>query len=272
MANEERNLSHATAESIDELEGIKEWWHAHGDTITIVILAVLVAVIGFQQYGRWNVRREARAMQAFEAAASADALEQIISENTSRSVTPLARLRLAGVFFRQEKYDLAQSVYEAFLADTPDHELADIARVGLAHALEANHEIEAAVNHFRAFTETRANSFLAPMATIGLGRTLILAGRRDEGKAVLDLFITETAGTRWAGFADEILRSRDRLTLPETTGAIELASFFSDADTFVEPTADTDADEAGAESSSVEADVMTETEAEAEAVPETPAD
>jgi len=226
MANEERNLSHVTTESLDEIEALKGWWNKHGDKISILAIAVLAVVIGFQQYGRWSVRKNARAMTAYDQAQTPEALEELINENASKTITPLARLRLGSAFFQQEKYALAESVYETFLKETPNHELADIAKVGLAHALEANGLVEEAAEKFKGFTESQPDSFLAPLATIGLGRTLILAGRRDEGKAVLDLFITETAGTRWAAFADEILRSKDRLTVPEVSGSADLSSFF----------------------------------------------
>lgn len=226
MAKEERNLSHVTTESIDELEALKGLWQTHGDKISMLIIAILATVIAVQQFGRWSARKDARALADYDRARTPEALEELINQNASKVVTPLARLRLAGVFFQQEKYALAESVYETFLKETPTHEFADIAKVGLAHALEANGLVQEAAEKFKAFTEAQPDSFLVPMATIGLGRTLILAGRRDEGKAVLDLFITETAGTRWAAFADEILRSKDRLTVPEVPGTADFSSFF----------------------------------------------
>lgn len=232
MANEEKNLSHATAKSVAELEILKEWWKTNGDKISMLAIAILAVIIGFQQYSRWSTRRNENAMTAYDQAQTPEALEALINKNASKTVTPLARLRLGNIFFQQGKYALAESVYETFLKETPHHEFADIAKVGLAHALEANGFIEKASETFKAFTENQPDSFLAPLATLGLGRTLILADRRDEGKAVLDLLIIETAGTQWAAFADEILRNRDRLTVPEAPGYADLSAFFptDDAD------------------------------------------
>lgn len=285
MANEDRNLTHVTTESLDEIEALKGWWQAHGDKISILAIVILAGVIGFQQYGRWSARKDARAMTAYDQARTPEALEALINENTSKTITPLARLRLGSAFFQQEKYALAESVYETFLKETPNHELADIAKVGLAHALEANGLVEEAAEKFKAFMDSKPDSFLAPMATIGLGRTLILAGRSDEGKAVLDLFITETAGTRWAAFADEILRSKDRLTVPEVPGSADLSSFFPadaadsetpTADAETEPAAeastDADAEQEAASGVSPEADATADTSADQVGVTDADAD
>lgn len=227
MANEDRNLSHAAPEPVEELEALKDWWNSHGDKVTIGLIAVLVAVIGFQQYGRWHDKANTRAMSEFDSARTPEALELLINDNSSKAVTPLARLRLASVYFETEKYTLAQSAYEAFLTESADHPMADVAKVGLAHCLEANGKVEEAAAKFKAFAEEKPDSFLAPMARIGLGRCLILAGKRDDGKAVLDLFITEKAGTRWASYADEILRSKDRISVPVAPASTDLSSFFS---------------------------------------------
>lgn len=227
MANEDRNLSHAAPESIEELEALKAWWNSHGDKVTMGLIAVLVVVFGYQQYTRWHEKSSARAMTAFDSARSPEALEQLINDNASKTVTPLARLRLASIYFAEQNYTLAQSAYEAFLTENANHPLVDVATVGLAHSLEANGKVEEAAAKFKAFAEAKPDSFLAPMAQIGLGRCLILADRDDEGKGVLDLFITEKAGTRWASYADEILRDKDRLTIPVAPASTDLSSFFS---------------------------------------------
>ncbi len=234
MANEDRNLSHAAPEPVEELEALKDWWNSHGDKVTMGLIAVLVAVIGWQQYGRWHNRTTARAMSEFDSARTPEALELLINDNASKTVTPLARLRLASIYFADEKYTLAQSTYEAFLAENTDHPMADVAQVGLAHCLEATGKVEEAAAKFKAFAEENQDSFLAPMARIGLGRCLILGGKRDEGKAVLDLFITEKAGTRWASYADELLRSKDRLSIPAAPASTDLSSFFSAEESMTE--------------------------------------
>ena len=137
MAKEDRNLAHAAPETIDELEAFKDWWDAHGNKVTIVLIAVLALVVGFQQFTRWREKSAERAMSAFDQARTPEALEELIAAGKSAAVTPLARLRLAGVYFAEGKYDLSQSVYDAFLKSNGKHPLADVAKLGLAHCLEA---------------------------------------------------------------------------------------------------------------------------------------
>lgn len=227
MANEDKNLSHAAPETVEELEALKDWWDAHGNKVTIVMIAMLVAVIGFQQYGRWRERANVKSMSDFDSARTPEALEELITANSSSVVTPLARLRLASVYFNDEKFALSQSAYEGFLAENAKHRFAPVAQMGLAHCLEANGQVSEAADKFRRFAEANPGSFLAPTARLGLGRCLILSGKVDEGKKVLDLFLTEKAGTRWAAYADELIRSMDIITIPSAPASTDLSSFFS---------------------------------------------
>ena len=227
MSQEDKNLSHAAPEPVEELEALKDWWDSHGNKVTILMIAVLVAVVGFQQYGRWHERSTSKALSDFDSARTPEALEEIIATDASQAVTPLARLRLANIYFADEKFTLAQSTYEAFLQKNAKHPFAAIAEVGLAHCLEATGQAAQAADKFRAFADANPKSFLAPTARLGEGRSLILAGKKDEGKKVLDLFITENAGTRWAAYADELIKAKNRLALPSAPAAADLSTFFS---------------------------------------------
>ena len=226
MSTEDRNLSHAAPETVEELEAFKDWWDAHGNKVTIVLIAVLAAVVGFQQFTRWREKSAEKTMSSFEQARTPEALEEIIAAGKSAAVTPLARLRLAGLYFRSEKYDLAESAYKTFLSRHADHPLADIAQAGLAHCLEAQGQVGEAAEAFRAFADARPESFLAPAARLGQGRCLVLAGKHDEGKRILDLFIAEKAGSAWAVQADEIIQAIGRIAVPEAPAPANVAALF----------------------------------------------
>lgn len=227
MARPEKNLEHAAPETVEELEALKKWWNSHGNVVTIAAIVVLVAVIGVQQYGRMKQSASSEALMSLQQAGSPQALEEIIAGNRSSVVTPLARLRLAALYFEQEQYALALSTYEEFLKKHPKHQMLAVAELGLAHSLEANGKVDEAAEKFRAFVEANPDSYLTTTARLGLGRSLILAGKKDDGKAVLDLLITETAGTRWAAYADELVRAKDRLTIPAAPASTDLSTFFS---------------------------------------------
>ena len=274
MAKEDRNLAHAAPETIDELEAFKDWWDAHGNKVTIVLIAVLALVVGFQQFTRWREKSAERAMSAFDQARTPEALEELIAAGKSAAVTPLARLRLAGVYFAEGKYDLSQSVYDAFLKSNGKHPLADVAKLGLAHCLEAQGKVAAAAAAFGAFADARPESFLAPAARLGQGRSLILAGSHDEGKRILDLFIAEKAGTAWAAQADEIVQAIGRIAVPEVSAPTDISSLFESAVEVPDAAAAEAAatDEKPAEAASAEAAPAAEKPAEAAPANEKPAE
>ena len=62
MATDMKNLAHAQGDTPEELENLKEWWNEHGNLVTIVLLVVLAAVVGFKQFAAWRERRQANAM------------------------------------------------------------------------------------------------------------------------------------------------------------------------------------------------------------------
>ena len=226
-----KNLSHAQEETPEELERAKEWWAAHGNAVTAVLVVVLLAVLGTRW---WKGRAEARenaAMTQLQEATTPDALERVVQDGGSRHAAALARLRLGAVQYGAGQYALAKSAYEDFLAAEPRHPLADVASYGVAQCEEALGNVEESVRLFREFGEKFAGSTLAPLATLGVARGLVLRGTdesRREGKAMLDLFLTEHAGEPWASAADELIRAHKRLSVPEKAeAASDIASFLA---------------------------------------------
>jgi predicted negative regulator of RcsB-dependent stress response len=209
------------------LESLKIWWNKYGNAVTIVAVIILIVVVGKQRFESFRERRTAQAMTDLDSASSPQAVEEIITANKSSVVTPLARLRLGSFYFNAEQYSLALSTYEEFLAKHPRHNFAPVAELGLAHSLEATGKVSEAADKFEKFLQKNPDSFLSIPARLGLGRTLILSGKKDEGKAVLDLLITEKAGSRWAVYADELARAKDRLKIPQIPSTTDLSSFFS---------------------------------------------
>ena len=231
-----KNLSHTTGGTPEEIEELKQWWNAHGNLVTIALCVVLAVVLGT----RWiRSRRESNAAQAMaqlQQAADVTALESLIHENRSSGVTALARLRLAAMHDSAGEYEQAEESYRAFLDAEPKHFFADIAAFGLAHCAEALGRVDEAAEAFRAFHETEhPDSFLAPDARIGQARCRILAGTeegRREGKALLDLFLTEYPATPWAAQADEVIRAKDRLAVP-AADKVDLSALLAPAASFL---------------------------------------
>ncbi len=223
-----KNLAHAQQETPEELQALQDWWESHGNAVTIVLVALLVAVLGFRQWNSWRARRDTAAMEALQAASSPEQLEEEIGAARSAAVVPLARLRLANLRSAAGENDLALAAYDAFLADTPSHPLASVARIGRAHVLEALGRLDEAEEAYAAVAgETPASAFIQD-ATLGQARVLILKGGEENkarSKAMLDLFLAENADTDWAASADELIRAIDRLEMPEPAPETDLNAF-----------------------------------------------
>lgn len=213
-----KNLAHATEETPEELEELKLWWERHGNIVTTILVALLVVVVGVRQWRSWRQSREQAAMDAMQNAVTADQLEEAAVSSKSAAVTALARLRLAGMRYESGEYELSLEAYEAFLRDSPNHPLVCVAKSGAAHALEALGRLDDAEEAYAAIAEDPTSSPFSADASLGQARVLVLKGTEESkarGKAMLDLFLAENAGTAWAGSADELLRAIDRLKMPE---------------------------------------------------------
>jgi len=227
QAQEDKNLEHVQKDEIPELEALKEWWKKHGDKITYALLAVVLLTFGYQKLGDWRTKASAESFAEFAAANTPEMLEQFIEKESSSALAAHARLRLGIVYYTEEKYANAKEIYTAFLKHNARHPQADIAKIGVAACAEAMGDVAEAAELFGAFADANPDSWLAPLARVGYGRNLILAGKMDEGKKILDLFIAENAGTEWAKYADEVLRNRTRLTIPKMADPFDVSSFFN---------------------------------------------
>ena len=230
-----KNLSHTTGGTPEELEELKQWWNAHGNAVTIVLCIVLAVVLGARWIRGHREANAARAMAELQQAADVPALEGVIHENRSAAVTDLARLRLAAMHDAAGEFEQAADAYRAFLDASPTHFLADVAAFGLAHCDEALGRVAEAAEAFRKFHETDfPNSSLAPNALIAEARCLILTGTDEgkrEGRAKLDLVLTQYPATAWADQANEVIQAKDRLTLPATAAnEIDLSALLQPAE------------------------------------------
>ena len=230
MATDMKNLAHAQGDTPEELENLKAWWNEHGNLVTIVLLVVLAAVVGFKQLSAWRERRQANAMAELRQASDPEALEAIVRSGPA-SVVPLARLQLGAWYYGRRNFDLALDAYQGILDDSPDHPLAGpLAAVARAQCEEALGRVADAAAHFEAFRTANTNSYLAPLATIGQARCLVLQGTeesRAKGKQILDLFLTESPGTAWAAQADEVIRARNRLSVPAAPAAVDVETLLA---------------------------------------------
>jgi len=224
-SQEDKNLEHVQKDTIPELEAFKDWWKKHGNKVSYAVLAVVAVIFAHQKMGEWRAKTSAESFAEFAQAHTPEALEQFIEKEKSSALAAHARLRLGIIYYAEEKYANAKEVYTAFLRHNARHPQAGVARLGLAACAEAMGEVAEAAELYKALADSDPAGWLAPQARIGHGRALILAGKMDEGRAVLDRFIAENAGTEWAKHADEVLRNRNRLSIPKVS-TFDISAFF----------------------------------------------
>ncbi|MGN0845455.1 MAG: YfgM family protein [Kiritimatiellia bacterium] len=229
-----QNLQHAQ-DIPEELANLKEWWNANGNIVTIVLIVILLCVLGIRQFKTAKASRIEKISTEYLASSDATGFETIIQENKSDDVVAMARLRLASLYYFDNKISLAATVYQDFLNNHVNHPMMDVALDGLAHCMEAQGKIDEAIAGYSRLTSDYPQSFLVADAIIGKARCLFLKDTEEskrEGKSMLDLFLTENARSDWAEFADETLRAKDRLKVitPKEQFA-DIEKFLSDTKT-----------------------------------------
>lgn len=229
-----QNLQHAQ-DIPEELENLKEWWNANGNIVTIVLIVVLLCVLGIRQFKAAKANRIEKISTEYLASSDVTGFETIIQENKSDDIVAMARLRLASLYYYDNKISLAANIYQDFLNNHVNHPMMDVALDGLAHCMEAQGKIDEAIAGYSRLASDYSQSFLVADAIIGKARCLFLKGTEEskrEGKSMLDLFLTENARSDWAEFADETLRAKDRLKVvtPKEQFA-DIEKFLSDAQT-----------------------------------------
>jgi predicted negative regulator of RcsB-dependent stress response len=207
-----KNLEHATRGDIpEELQQLKEWWKAHGDLTSTVVLIVLICFAGWKFYDRWQTSKKRDADIAYGTATRAEDLEAVIDNHKNAPVAPLAQLRLASDYYHRQNYEQALEAYDRFLSKHASHLLALQAHMGRAHTLEATGKFDDANAIYLQVKKDHPEHYYAHVATLGTARIAAFRGNKDDARVILQLMLAECAGTSWGGFADELLAALPRL-------------------------------------------------------------
>lgn len=178
----------------------------YGKMIGAGIAAAAIVSIGSTGYRHHQVSRTVAAEQALRQAQTPEDMEEVISRYRTTPVAPTALLELAKFRFNNGETAQARAQYERFLKEYKKDELRPSAELGLAYCAEADGDFGGAAQAFRAFAETHTDHWLRPVALLGLARCTKEAGRTDEARIMLEDFLTENAGSRWAGSAENALK------------------------------------------------------------------
>ena len=224
MSKEVKNLEHAEAAPIEELEDLKAFWTKYGHYICITLLAIVIVIYGCKWFNSKQTVKIIEAQAELNAATTAEELAIVVDNNRSSYVTPIASLKLGAAYFADGRYDEAILTYQDFLAKFGSHALAVNAKYSLAMALEANGAFDEAIAKFKEISEEGP---FAQEAKLGMARCSILKGDKDNGKAILDMFIADNAGKPVVIRAEALLFAINRLQNPAPKSAEDLTNFFA---------------------------------------------
>ena len=187
---------------------IPEFWQKYGKIITLVALGVsLIWVYKVSQDFTAGATEES-AMMALSGADSIAAAQEVIDTFPNTEATPLARIRLAKLYYEAANYDRAEAAYKEFKSLNGNHPLAPAADLGIAHCLEARGELQGAVDAYDAFLKDHAEvTYLTPVASMGKARALTAMTQYDDARIVYEDFIAaDNEDTVWGTLAEEYLK------------------------------------------------------------------
>jgi predicted negative regulator of RcsB-dependent stress response len=182
----------------------------YGQLIGTGLAVAIVVALGSMAYRQHQTARTAAAEQALLTAQTPQHMEEILASYRSTPVTPVVLLNLAKMQFNAGETAQARAQYESFLKEYKKNEMRPVAELGLAYCTEADGDFDAAVEQFSAFVKAHTGSYLQPTAVLSIARCMEQAGRIDEARIVLEDFLTENAGTPWAGPAENALEQLNR--------------------------------------------------------------
>jgi len=178
----------------------------YGKLIGVGVLAAAVTVIASMWSANHKASRLAEAEQKLMTAKTPQQFEEVVTQYSSTPSAPVALLDMAKTLFNMGDYANARAQYERFLKKYGQHDLRSTAELGLIYCTEADGDFNGAAAQFAAFAQKHSTSYLNPAAILSVARCMEQAGRKDEARVVLEDFLTQNAGTAWAGTAEAALK------------------------------------------------------------------
>jgi TolA-binding protein len=189
-----------------EVQEVLQFLKRYGKLIGAGVAAAIVTVLVSRGIALHKASRLAEAEQLLMEARTPQQLEEVLKKYSSTPSAPIALLDLAKTVYHQGDSVQARTHYESFLKKYRRHEMRPVAEIGLAYCTEADGDFVKAAAEFTSFVDRHAGHFLQPVALLSIARCLEQAGQLNEARIILEDFLTENAGTPWAGTAETALR------------------------------------------------------------------
>lgn len=175
-------------EEQDKLEDLKAWWKQWGNTISGIVIAVCVGVVGVQGW-RWWTQHQAEeasvlfgavnaAVRANDTAKAKDAMAQLADKYGRTAYAPRGALLVAPLLFDNGDKAGAKAQLAAVIDRDAEDELKDIARLRLAAILLDDKQYDEAL---RTLDAKHGEPFAGVYAD-ARGDVLAAAGRPNDAR------------------------------------------------------------------------------------------
>lgn len=202
-----------TTQQLNDIEQAKAWFQRHGSHALTAILAVLIAITGFNMLRSRLERRTVEADRRLASAQSVTDFEALIRDFEKTGTAPLAVLSLGKLHFDNGNYEAALTQYERFLTQWPTHDMTTAATLGRIFCIEARGQqgaLEEAAAAFAAFAAGNPGHYLYPQAVFGQARCLEQLNRLEEARTLYEDFIAANPDNLWSTRAEELLTAIQR--------------------------------------------------------------
>jgi predicted negative regulator of RcsB-dependent stress response len=183
-------------EEQDKLDDLKAWWKQWGNTISGIVIAVCVGVIGVQGWRWWSMHQAEQAAVLYNAVSAAarandtakakDAMAQLADKFGGTGYAPRAELIVAALLFDNGDTAGAKAQLASVIDKSSEDALRQIARLRLAAILfDEKHYDEA----LRTLDAKHDESFAGLYADLR-GDIFAAAGRKDDARAAYQTALT----------------------------------------------------------------------------------
>lgn len=205
-----------------EVPEVMDFLRENGMSILIGVGLAVIIFLGFSVYRNYRKSQEVTAQSMLFNSRAAEQFQEVMDKYPKTSAAPLAHLALAGQYFDEGQYELAQHVFGQYLQKYPKHSLRADATLGNVQCLESMGQFDEALEGYQRFLAEHTNHYRVALAEFGKARCLEQLGRLEEARAVYEDFLVNHPDDRWSAraetsiqFVQQAIRARQSGAAPE---------------------------------------------------------
>jgi predicted negative regulator of RcsB-dependent stress response len=172
---------------IKELEQFEPdvFWEKHGKQVIAGTVAVLVVIVGLLMWQRQQQSGEEQEALKLSQAVDITRLEQFVNSSGSKSLVPMALMRLGDLHFREGRYAEAGTTYQKLVDIYPRSSFVAGARFSLAAIQEAQGQFEAARGLYSQLAGG-TSGYAGYQARLGVARCTEALGQTKEARQLYE--------------------------------------------------------------------------------------